>query len=330
MTVPVSEVEAIVEAPPGGHGRPEGVIQGRSPGQIAWLRVKRDKVTLVAIGVVIVFVLLAIAAPFLKAFKVIDPSTPHTDLVQGPASTPIGPVSGASSAHWLGVVPGSGQDILSRVVYGLTFDMSIALAATIVTVVIGVIMGLIAGFYGRWVDYSLGRLMDLILAFPFLLMVLALTPLFIGQPPSNKQVVLYLILVLGIFGWPYFARIIRGEVLSLREREYIEAARSLGASTRRILWKELLPNLRGPILVYATIILPTYVSAEAALAYLGVSLQPPFPTLGTVLNDAVPWTAIDPAYLLIPGITLVLVVLSFNLLGDGLGDALNPKSDRMT
>jgi len=225
-------------------------------------------------------------------------------------------------------VPGVGQDVLARVIYGLTFDISIALAATVLTIAVGCAVGLAAGYYGRWVDGALGRVMDLILAFPQLVMLLALSPVFLGQPPKNARVVTYLILVLALFGWPYFARIIRAEVLSMREHDYITAARSLGASTRRILWKEMLPNLRGPILVYATIILPVYISSEAALAYLGISVQPPFPTLGTVLTDAVPYATSDPAYFFVPGVMLVLVVLSFNLLGDGLGDALNPRADR--
>jgi len=172
--------------------------------------------------------------------------------------------------------------------------------------------------------------MDIILAFPQLLMLLALSPLFIGQPAKNTRVIIYLILVFAVFGWPYFARIIRAEVLSLREREFVEAARSLGARSRRILWKELLPNLRAPMLVYSTIILPTYVAEEAALAYLGVSVDPSTtPTVGNLLSDSVNYSQTDPTYFFIPGVTLVLIVLSFNLLGDGLGDALNPKADRL-
>jgi peptide/nickel transport system permease protein len=222
-----------------------------------------------------------------------------------------------------------GQDVLARVLYGLTFDFTIATAATALTVLIGTTVGLVSGYYGRWVDASLSRVTDLVLAFPQLLMLIALSPLFLGQPPRNGRVVIYLIVVLAVFGWPYLARIVRSEVLSLRELEYVAAARSLGAGTGRILIRELLPALRGPILVYATIVLPMYVSSEAALAYLGISLQPPFPTLGTVLNDAVPYVTSDTTYLLVPGVALVLVVLAFNLLGDGLADAMNPRSDRM-
>lgn len=304
-------------------------IEGRSPSSLVWRRMRRDRVTMASLYVVAFLVLLAVAAPFLKAFGVIDPSTPHPDLVQGVGSLPTGPLSGASAHHWLGVVPGVGQDVLARVLYGLTFDLTIALAATVLTVLIGTTIGVIAGFSRNWLDGALSRFMDLVLAFPQLIMLIALSPIFLGQPPKNARVVVYLIVVLAVFGWPYLARIVRSEVLSLRDLEYIEAARSLGASTRHILWKELLPAVRGPVLVYATILLPVYISSEAALAYLGISLQPPFPTLGSVLNDALPYVTSDTTYFLVPGIALVLVVLAFNLLGDGLGDALNPRSDRM-
>jgi peptide/nickel transport system permease protein len=328
VSVPVSEVETVLDVPDTG-ALAAAPIEGRSPASLAWRRIRRDRVTVASLCVVVLLLLLAVAAPFLKAFHVIDPSTPHPELVQGVGSVPTGPFSGASAEHWLGVVPGVGQDVLSRVLYGLTFDLSIALAATVLTVLIGTTVGVVAGYSRNWVDSALSRMMDLVLAFPQLIMLIALSPIFLGQPPQNARVVLYLIIVLAVFGWPYLARIVRSEMLSVRNLDYVMAARSLGAGTVRILWKELLPNLRGPILVYATIILPVFISSQAALAYLGISLQPPFPTLGSVLNDAVPYVTSDTAYFLVPGVVLVLVVLSFNLLGDGLADALNPRSDRM-
>jgi peptide/nickel transport system permease protein len=328
VSVPVSEVETVLDVPDTG-ALAAAPIEGRSPASLAWRRIRRDRVTMASLCVVVLLLLLAVAAPFLKAFHVIDPSTPHPELVQGVGSVPTGPFSGASAQHWLGVVPGVGQDVLSRVLYGLTFDLSIALAATVLTVLIGTTVGVVAGYSRNWVDSALSRMMDLVLAFPQLIMLIALSPIFLGQPPQNARVVLYLIIVLAVFGWPYLARIVRSEMLSVRNLDYVMAARSLGAGTVRILWKELLPNLRGPILVYATIILPVFISSQAALAYLGISLQPPFPTLGSVLNDAVPYVTSDTAYFLVPGVVLVLVVLSFNLLGDGLADALNPRSDRM-
>ena len=176
--------------------------------------------------------------------------------------------------------------------------------------------------------------MDLILAFPQLLMLLALSVVLIekitnlGVPPGNPSRIVYLILVLGFFGFPYFARVIRGQVLSLREREFVEAARSLGARGPRIWFTELLPNLWAPILVFTSLILPANVSTEAALSYLGVGVGTPTPTLGNILTDSVNFLVSDPTYFVLPGLAIFAIVLSFNLLGDGLRDALDPKTDR--
>jgi peptide/nickel transport system permease protein len=330
VSLPAGEAEVVLAGTPDPTPDPTGSFAARSPRQIAWHRLKQDRLTLAALGVVGLIVGVAVAAPILVHTHVLGPDTVHTDLLDpNRGSLPIGSLGGVSSHHWLGVVPGSGQDVLARVVYGLTFDLSIALAATVVTVVVGVAVGVVAGYFGGFVDNALGRVIDFILAFPQLLMLLALTPIFVGQPVQNSKVGVYLILVLGFFGWPYFARIIRGEVLSLRQREFIEAARSLGARPTSIMFREILPNLGAPILIYATIVLPTYVSAEAALAYLGISLQTPFPTLGTVLSDSINYASSDTTYFLIPGLLLVIVVLAFNLLGDGLRDALDPKGGRV-
>jgi peptide/nickel transport system permease protein len=177
--------------------------------------------------------------------------------------------------------------------------------------------------------------MDLILAFPQLLMLLALSVVLIekitnlGVPPGTPSRVVYLILVLGFFGFPYFGRVIRGQVLSLREREFVEAARSLGARGPRIWFTELLPNLWAPILVFTSLILPANIGTEAALSFLGVGVSAPTPTLGNVLTDSVTFLVADPTYFILPGLAIFTIVLSFNLLGDGLRDALDPKSDRL-
>jgi peptide/nickel transport system permease protein len=199
----------------------------------------------------------------------------------------------------------------------------------------GTVVGVIAGFSRGFLDTSLGRLMDIILAFPQLLILLALSAVLtqrleqtFGLPPNAARVT-YIILVLSVFGWPYLARIIRGQVLSLREREFVESAISMGAGTRRILFKEILPNLWAPILVYATILLPTYVAAEAALSFLGVGLVPPTPSWGAMLAESVRYFTVLPGYLFIPGTYLFIVVLSFNLLGDAVRDALDPRAGRV-
>jgi peptide/nickel transport system permease protein len=198
-------------------------------------------------------------------------------------------------------------------------------------VTIGVLVGIIAGYAGGITDNLLGRLMDLILAFPFLMIVLALSAVFtdrlqdLGVPEGLASRSLYMILVMSVFGWPYLARIVRGQVLSLREREFVEAAVSMGAGRRRILFTEILPNLWAPILVYATLTLPSYIGLEAALSFLGVGVTAPDVTFGTMLATSVTYFNVVPTYLFIPGTVLVILVVSFNLFGDSLRDALDPK-----
>jgi peptide/nickel transport system permease protein len=337
MSVPTSELgtelETVADAPVAGSGK---AIAGRSPGQLAWRRLRRDKVSFIALCFVVLFALLAIAAPILESFGVLDPYTPHLDLIQGFGSMPQGFGGGITLGHPFGVEPQTGRDVFSRVLLGISFSMMISAAATIISSVIGMVVGIISGYMGGATDFWLGRFMDLLLSFPQLLMLLALSSVLkqrIADLTGTAQggataSALYLIFVLGFFGWPYFARIVRGQVLTLRSREFVEAARSLGATRRRIWFKELLPNLWAPLTVYVSLTLPLNIGAEAALSYLGVGLQPPTPSLGNILNDSVAFYQSDPAYFLIPGFVLVLVVLAFNMLGDGLRDALDPKSGR--
>jgi len=309
-------------------------IVGRSPWQIARSRLRRDKVSMGALTIVCIYAVVAIAAPFLEKLGIIDPYAQSPELLRPEDAMPIGNFGGVSSSHLLGVVPQIGWDVLSRLVAGVTLSMFIAVSATIFSIVVGTIFGIVSGYMGGKVDFVLGRIIDLILAFPQLLMLLALSVVLIdkitslGVPPGNPSRILYLILVLGFFGFPYFARIIRGQVLSLREREFVEAARSLGARGPRIWFTELLPNLWAPILVYTSLILPANVSTEAALSFLGVGVGTPAPTLGNILTDSVVFLVSDPTYFFLPGVAIFLIVLSFNLLGDGLRDALDPKTDR--
>jgi peptide/nickel transport system permease protein len=241
---------------------------------------------------------------------------------------------GISADHPFGVEPGIGRDTLSRIWYGLTFSLVIALAGSTVAMIIGVVLGIIAGLTGGWVDTIIGRLIDLTLAFPQTLMLLALSTTVIvfltgtvGVPEGDIARATYVILVLAVFGWVGVARVIRGQVLSIREREYIDAAKLIGASPARRWFREVLPNLWAPILVQSTLMLPAYISTEAALAYLGVSIQQPTPTLGNVLQDAVRYPVADFTYFIIPVLVLVTLVVAFNLLGDGLRDALDPKGN---
>jgi ABC-type dipeptide/oligopeptide/nickel transport system permease subunit len=302
-------------------------IQGRSLGQIAWLRLRRDKVALAG-GVFVVFlILVAVIGPHL----VQNPNTYHPSLINPTFSRPNGPFGGISLAHPFGVEPVTGRDVLSRIVDGTQYSMLIAFLATGLAVAIGVFFGIVSGYFGGWVDAVIARTMDVFLAFPLLVFALAL----VGVIPQsawglsgNDLRLVVLIFVIGFFSWPYMGRIIRGQTLSLREREFVDAARSLGARGPYILTRELLPNLVGPILVYSTLLIPTNILFEAALSYLGVGLIPPTPSWGEMLSDAVTngYYYIDPMYMIIPGLAIFITVMAFNLLGDGLRDALDPRS----
>jgi peptide/nickel transport system permease protein len=330
----VTENETRFETPEHGVTQPHlTAIVSRSPGSLAWERFRSDRKTVVAGIIVAVYVVLAILAPILVGLHILDPYTPHPSLINN-ESLPVGG-TGISWAHPLGVEPGIGRDTLSRVGYGLSLSLFISAFAATISVTIGVILGIVAGMSRSWANTLIGRLVDLVLSFPQTLMLLALSGVVIGfltgtlkVPAGDPAQATYVIAVLAVFGWPPVTRVVRGQVLSLREREFIDAARLLGASRGRLYFKEVLPNLWAPILVQFTLILPAYVSAEAALSYLGVSILPPTPTLGNMLTSSLQYATGDFLYFLVPALLLVIVVVSFNLLGDGLRDALDPKTNR--
>ena len=305
----------------------ERKITARSPLQLFWRRFRRDKVAMAALGFIILLVLVAIFAPLIvKAVGAPDPN------VQDPAALDdFGLPAGPNSDHIFGVDQ-IGRDVFARTIYGARISLTVALIATAMIVAIGTVAGMVAGFFRGWTDSVLSRIMDVQLAFPVLLLALGLgAACSLGggclggliQPGLNV-----VIFVIVLAQWPYFARIIRGQVLSLREKEFIEAARSLGASNSRIIFREILPNLLAPIIVYTTLIIPTNILFEAALSFLGVGVQPPTATWGAMIAEATNIFDIAWWFMLAPGIALVLTVLAFNLVGDGLQDALNPKGDR--
>ena len=327
---------APIDVSPGASGAaPESVlagvsadaIQGRSLGQIAWLRLRRDKVALAGGAFVIFLIVVAIVGPFV----VQSPLTYHPSLINPTFSRPYGAFGGISTAHPFGVEPVTGRDVLSRIVNGTRYSMVIGFLATAVAVVLGVFFGIVSGYFGGWVDAVIARTMDVFLAFPLLVFALAL----VGVIPQtafgltgNSLRLAVLVFIIGFFSWPYMGRIVRGQTLSLREREFVDAARSLGGRGPYILSRELLPNLVGPILVYSTLLIPTNILFEAALSYLGVGLIPPTPSWGEMLSDAVTngYYYIDPMYMIIPGLAIFITVMAFNLFGDGLRDALDPRS----
>ena len=241
---------------------------------------------------------------------------------------PTGVFGGMSWDHLLGVEPKNGRDILTRIFAGSWISLLIAVCATLLSVAIGTVMGIIAGFFGGWVDAVISRLMDIFLAFPLLVFAIALAGVVpdtaFGLDGEQLRIVM-LIFIIGFFNWPYIGRIVRGQTLSLREREFVDAARSLGARGGYILFRELLPNLLAPILVYSTLLIPTNILFEAALSFLGVGIRPPTPTWGGMLSEAVDYYTM-PHFMLWPGLAIFITVLAFNLFGDGLRDALDPRS----
>ena len=338
MTVPASELEAV--SGPGLPGETldaAAAIEGRSLGQIAWRRLKRDKVAMAGAVYVIILALIAVLAKPIIALYGQTPNAIHNappdDLLDPSTQMPIGSFGGANAKHWLGVTPGLGQDVFANLIYGARTSLTIGLLATLLAVVMGVVAGVVAGYYRGITDTVLARIMDLLLSFPTLLFSLALLAVFQDVPsfaglsgtPLRFAVIIF---VLGFFSFPYIGRIVRGQVLSLREKEFVEAARSIGARDSRIMAREIMPNLVGPILVYTTLSIPVNILGEAGLSYLGVGVPAGTPSWGGMLSDANQFVQIDPTYLLAPGIALFFAVLAFNLFGDGLRDALDPKSSR--
>ena len=332
------ELEVVAEQDglrgPGLEGGAEDAkaIEGRSLWSIAWRRLRRDKVAMAGGVIIILFVLIAVFAGPLTALYGQDYTDQHNtgtgSLLDPLTSMPKGEFGGISSTHWLGVTPVLGQDILAMLIYGARTSLVIAGLATLLSLLLGVSLGLIAGYYRGWIDTLISRTMDVLLSFPTLLLSISLITVLSFISNSEALRFALIIFVLGFFGWPYIGRIVRGQVLSLREKEFVEAARSLGASDLRIMAREIIPNLIGPILVYATLTIPNNMLGEAGLSFLGVGVIPPTPSWGQMLSEAGRYFQIDPLYLFLPGLSIFISVLAFNLFGDGLRDAFDPKSGR--
>jgi peptide/nickel transport system permease protein len=324
-----TEPEAITDA-----GK---VIVGRTPGQLAWARLKRDKTAVWSMVILAFFVLIALAAPLISWAYGDDATTSHGDQMDL-TGYPLGYFGGVSAEHWLGIRPSVGKDVLMQLVYGVRTSLTFALVAAMISTAIGLIVGIIAGYSRGWADRILSWITDVTLAFPFFLFALAIVPTITnrldtpqGIPVWKKLAVLMTVFV--FFGWTYTARIIRGQVISIREREYVEAARAAGAGLWHILFKQILPNLWAPIIVTFSLGVPTIITAEAALAIFGIGIKPAdgVADLGEFVNGSVAWMThpdIAGTTVYLPGLTLFVIVLAFNLLGDSLRDALDPKSLR--
>jgi peptide/nickel transport system permease protein len=320
----VSAVREAEELPPAG-GAPAGVeILGRTPWQLFWFRFRRDRVALVSLGFIVVLVLLAVLAGPITRVLGHPPNAQYPDKLDS-----FGLPSGPSRSFLFGLDQ-IGRDVFSRVLYGAQVSLEVACLATAISVSIGVVLGMVAGFFRGWTDTIISRFIDVTLAFPILLLALGIaSACSLGNGcvgglirPGLGTVIVAIVVI----NWTYIGRVIRGQVLSLREKEFVEAARASGATNRTIIFREILPNLVAPIVVYSTLIIPQNILLEAALSYLGVGIQPPRASWGQMLADATPIYNSAWWYFAFPGGALLLTVLAFNLLGDGVRDALDPRT----
>jgi peptide/nickel transport system permease protein len=289
---------------------------GRSQLQLAWARLRHDRVAVGSTAVILVLVVLAIAAPLVAKIVGWGPDAQDRDHGLTPDGLPVGP----STLHWLGT-DNLGRDVLVRAVYGARVSLVVGLGATALATLIGVIVGIVAGYSIPAVDTALSRLMDVVLSFPFLLFAIALVS--VVGPGLNISII-----VIAFFSWASIGRVVRGQTLTLREREFVEAARSTGAKPLRIMTVEILPNLVSPILVLATLIIPTAIVFEATLSFLGLGVEPPTPTWGNMISDSLPYYNVAWWFVAVPGLALLFMTLAFNLLGDAVRDALDPNAAR--
>ncbi|KUJ41326.1 peptide ABC transporter permease [Streptomyces albus subsp. albus] len=299
-----------------------------SPAAGPWQLARRDLLRRVpvriALVIIAVFLLLATCAPLLSTLCGWSPDEfDKTAVDPYLGGQPIGPLGGMSTEHWLGVEPVTGRDLFARVAHGAQVSLLIAFAATAIVVVTGTAIGVVAGYAGGRTDMVLSRLMDLTMSFPSLIFMIAM----MSVAKDVNRIVL-MTAVIGLFGWPGIARVVRGQTLSLKHREYVDAARVGGSGPWRILTREILPGVLGPVIAYTTLLVPGMIATEAALSYLGVGVRPPTPSWGQMIADSVAFYETDPMYFVIPSACLFLTVLAFTLLGDALRDILDPRGSR--
>ncbi|QQN80845.1 ABC transporter permease [Streptomyces sp. XC 2026] len=302
-----------------------------------WRRFRRDKVGVTAACVVLLFFAIGLLAPVISWLYGKDPYTRYGQIdptLLNEYGYPVKPNGGIDGEFWFGLEPLMGRDVLTQLVYGIRTSLFIALAVTVLATVTAIVLGIAAGYLGGKWDYAISRLIDLLMAFPNQLFFVAFLPivtsLFVDprqETPTYIRVV-SVVVVLWILGWMTLARILRGATLSLRDREFVEAAKVSGASPWRIIRKELLPNVVSPTLVQTTYMLPSFVTTAAALSYLGVGMTEPTPDWGRMFATGARVYKSDITYMFFPGIAMVIFVVAFNLLGDSVRDAFDPKSDR--
>ncbi|WP_432840839.1 ABC transporter permease [Dactylosporangium sp. CA-092794] len=297
---------------------PAAVVQVRHP----WRRLLADRWAMAGAAVVAVLLVVAAAAPAICAAEGHDPYTYDLDALSD-LGAPAGFGGGIGAGHWFGVEPVTGRDLFAIVVHGARTSLLVGISATVLSVLLGVVIGATAGYFGGWYDRVVGRVVDVLLAFPWLVFVIALGAI---APASVPRPVLLVGALALLFGWPSIARVVRGQTMALRRRTFVVAATAMGAGPRHVLVRQILPHLSATVIVYATIRVPGMIGAEAALSFLGVGVPPPTPAWGRSIGDAIAWVHTDPMYLAFPGAALFLTTLAFNLLGDGLRDAFDPRS----
>jgi len=304
------------------------VIVGKSPWQLVWTRFKQDRFAVAGLIFIIFIVLIAIFAP---AFAALTGHGPN-ELFQRETTDIFGIPDGPSADFWFGA-DNSGRDVFVRTVYGARVSLIVGVVATGIAVIIGIVLGVIAGFHGGWADTLISRTTDIILAVPLLLFAIGI----VAACSTSKEGCLngtlkpgltLVIVIIALFTWPYVARLVRGNALSLREREFVEASRSLGAGNIRIMFREILPNLISPIIVYASLLIPASILFEAYLSFLGLGVPDDTPSWGNMVSESLENFDVVWWLWLFPGLFLLFTVLAFNLLGDGLRDALDPRTDR--
>ncbi|MFJ2748951.1 ABC transporter permease [Streptomyces sp. NPDC087297] len=301
---------------------PGAPAPGAGVARQVWRRVRRRPAALAAGGVLALLVLLALAAPLLAQLTGQDPNAYHDDLVDSArGGVPLGSFGGISADHWLGVEPGTGRDLLTRLLYGARISLLVALGAVVVQTFVGVGIGLAAALGGRFSGQLIGRFTDVMIALPMLVIGIALTAV---VPPDFPRPLL-LILIIGLLDWGGTARMVRAQALALRGLDFVDAARLAGRGRLGIARRELLPSLAAPVITIAAIKVPTAIVAEASLSFLGVGVKPPTPSWGQMLSSAQTWFRADPTYVLLPAGLLFVTVLGFTVLGDAVRTALDPR-----
>lgn len=311
-SIPAVDAESAAAGP---IPEPEGpAVLGRSPWQLAWARLRHDKVAVASFATICVIVIAAVFAPVIAHLLGHGPDTQFHTTGLTPAGIPVGP-----SSHFFFGTDDLGRDVFLRTIYGARISLLVGVVASGLAVLVGLLVGLTAGYFGGPVDSVLARSMDVVLSLPFLVFAIALVSLLGPSLAITIAVIVF-------FSWASVGRIVRGQVMSFKGREFIEAARSGGSSHARIMFVDLLPNVVAPTIIYATILIPLSIVFEATLSFLGLGVQPPTPTWGNMLAEAIPYYQVAWWFVVFPGLALVVTTVAFNLLGDSVRDALDPRA----